>query len=119
MERRPLARRQLLLHYIPFFGKPGFSISQPSHPAQTNVYKQSDFGKLAGYRAHTRSVDADSFQLIDICKQTDIQISGFDTVFLRGNVQGDVGTIVQGYLQKGYNWATAEMMAREFFRYES
>ncbi len=38
------------------------------------------------------SVDADSFQLIDICKQTDIQISGFDTVFLRGNVQGDVGT---------------------------
>ena len=33
---------------------------------------------------------ADSFQLIDICKQTDIQISGFDTVFLRGNVQGDV-----------------------------
>ena len=39
------------------------------------------------------SVDADSFQLIDICKQTDIQISGFDTVFLRGNVQGDVGTL--------------------------
>lgn len=37
------------------------------------------------------SVDTDSFQLIDICKQTDIQISGFDTVFLRGNVQGDVG----------------------------
>ena len=31
------------------------------------------------------SVDTDSFQLIDICKQTDIQISGFDTVFLRGN----------------------------------
>lgn len=29
------------------------------------------------------------------------------------------GTIVQGYLKKGYNWATAEMMVREFFRYES
>ena len=29
------------------------------------------------------------------------------------------GTIVQGCLKKGYNWATAEMMAREFFRYES
>ena len=29
------------------------------------------------------------------------------------------GTIVQGYLKKGYNRATAEMMAREFFRYES
>lgn len=28
-------------------------------------------------------------------------------------------TIVQGYLKKGYNRATAEMMAREFFRYES
>ena len=27
--------------------------------------------------------------------------------------------IVQGYLKKGYNRATAEMMAREFFRYES
>ena len=29
------------------------------------------------------------------------------------------GTIVQGYLKKGYNRVTAEMMAREFFRYES
>ncbi|WP_458009129.1 DUF6061 family protein [Jutongia sp. SJQ-6] len=29
------------------------------------------------------------------------------------------GTIVQGYLKKGYNRATVEMMAREFFRYES
>lgn len=26
---------------------------------------------------------------------------------------------VQGYLKKGYNRATAKMMAREFFRYES
>ena len=34
-------------------------------------------------------------------------------------VKGMVGTIVQGYLKKGYNRATAEMMAREFFRYES
>jgi len=32
---------------------------------------------------------------------------------------GMFGTIVQGYLKKGYNRATAEMMAREFFRYES
>lgn len=30
-----------------------------------------------------------------------------------------LGTIVQGYLKKGYNRATEEMMAREFFRYES
>lgn len=29
------------------------------------------------------------------------------------------GTIVQGYLKNGYNRVTAEMMAREFFRYES
>jgi hypothetical protein len=29
------------------------------------------------------------------------------------------GTIVQGYLKKGYNKATAEMMVRDFFRYES
>lgn len=29
------------------------------------------------------------------------------------------GTIVQGHLKKGYNRATAEMMAREFFKYES
>lgn len=28
------------------------------------------------------------------------------------------GNIVQGYLKKGYNLATAKMMAREFFRYE-
>ena len=34
-------------------------------------------------------------------------------------VKGMFGTIVQGYLKKGYNQATAEMMAREFFRYES
>lgn len=34
-------------------------------------------------------------------------------------VKGVLGTIVQGYLKKGYNWVTAEMMAREFFRYES
>ena len=34
-------------------------------------------------------------------------------------VKGMVGTIVQGYLKKEYNRATAEMMAREFFRYES
>ena len=34
-------------------------------------------------------------------------------------VKGMFGTIVQGYLKKGYNRATAEMMAREFFRYES
>lgn len=27
--------------------------------------------------------------------------------------------IVQGYLKNGYNRVTAEMMAREFFRYES
>ena len=30
-------------------------------------------------------------------------------------VKGMFGTIVQGYLKKGYNRATAEMMAREFF----
>ena len=29
------------------------------------------------------------------------------------------GTIVQGYLKKGYNRATAEMVARELFGYES
>ena len=29
------------------------------------------------------------------------------------------GTYVHGYLKKGYNRATAEMMARKFFRYES
>ena len=34
-------------------------------------------------------------------------------------VKGMFGTIVQGYLKKGYNRATAGMMAREFFRYES
>lgn len=34
-------------------------------------------------------------------------------------VKGMFGTIVQGYLKKGYNRATAEMMAREFFSYES
>lgn len=34
-------------------------------------------------------------------------------------VKGMFGTIVQGYLKKGYNRATAEMMARDFFRYES
>lgn len=34
-------------------------------------------------------------------------------------VKGMFGTIVHGYLKKGYNRATAEMMAREFFRYES
>ena len=34
-------------------------------------------------------------------------------------VKGMFGTIVQGYLKKGYNRATAEIMAREFFRYES
>lgn len=37
-------------------------------------------------------------------------------------VKGDdwiIGTIVQGYLKKGDNRATAEMMVREFFRHES
>ena len=34
-------------------------------------------------------------------------------------VKGMFGSIEQGYLKKGYNRATAEMMAREFFRYES
>ena len=34
-------------------------------------------------------------------------------------VKGMFGTIVQGYLKNGYNKVTAEMMAREFFRYES
>ena len=34
-------------------------------------------------------------------------------------VKGMFGTIVQGYLKKGYNRATVEIMAREFFRYES
>ena len=34
-------------------------------------------------------------------------------------VKGMFGTIVQGYLKKGDNRATAEMMAREFFSYES
>ena len=34
-------------------------------------------------------------------------------------VKGMFGMIVQGYLKKGYNRATADMMAREFFRYES
>lgn len=34
-------------------------------------------------------------------------------------IKGMFGTIVQGYLKKEYNRATAEMMAREFFRYES
>ena len=34
-------------------------------------------------------------------------------------VKGMFGTIVQGYLKKGYNRATAEMMFMEFFRYES
>lgn len=29
------------------------------------------------------------------------------------------GTIVQGYLKKGYNKTMAEALAREFFRYES
>lgn len=36
-----------------------------------------------------------------------------------GMVKGMFGTIVQGYLKNGYNRVTAEMMAREFFRYES
>ena len=34
-------------------------------------------------------------------------------------VKGMFGTIVQGYPKNGYNRVTAEMMAREFFRYES
>lgn len=34
-------------------------------------------------------------------------------------VKGMFGTIVHGYLKKGYNRDTAEMMGREFFRYES
>ena len=34
-------------------------------------------------------------------------------------VKGMFGTIVQGYLKKGDNRATAEMMAREFFSYGS
>ena len=34
-------------------------------------------------------------------------------------VKGMFGAIVQGYLKKGYNRATAEMMDREFFRHES
>lgn len=34
-------------------------------------------------------------------------------------VKGMFETIVQGYLEKGYNRATAEMMARKFFRCES
>lgn len=34
-------------------------------------------------------------------------------------VKGMFGTIVQGYLKKEYNRVTAEMMVREFFRYES
>lgn len=33
-------------------------------------------------------------------------------------VKGMFGTIAQGYLKKGYNRTTAEMMAGEFFRYE-
>ena len=33
--------------------------------------------------------------------------------------KGMFGTIVQGYLKKGYNRSTAEMIARECFRYES
>ena len=36
-----------------------------------------------------------------------------------GMVKGMFGTIVQGYLKKGYNQAAAEMMAREFYSYES
>ncbi len=34
-------------------------------------------------------------------------------------VKGMFGTIVQGYLKKGYNRTMAEIMAREFFEYES
>lgn len=34
-------------------------------------------------------------------------------------VKSMFGMIVQGYLKKGYNRATAEMMAREFIRYKS
>ena len=34
-------------------------------------------------------------------------------------VKGMFGTIVHGYLKKGYNRATAKMLARECFRYES
>ena len=34
-------------------------------------------------------------------------------------VKGMFGTIVQGDLKKGDNRATAEMMVREFFSYES
>ena len=35
------------------------------------------------------------------------------------DIEGMFGMIVQGYLKKAYNRATAEMMAREFFSYES
>ena len=34
-------------------------------------------------------------------------------------VKGMFGTIVHGCLKKGYNRDTAEMMGKEFFRYES
>lgn len=34
-------------------------------------------------------------------------------------VKGMFGTIVQGYLKRGYNKAIAEALTREFFRYES
>lgn len=34
-------------------------------------------------------------------------------------VKGMFGPIAQGYFKKWYNRATAEMMAREFFKYES
>ena len=34
-------------------------------------------------------------------------------------VKGLLGTIVQGYLKKGDNRATMEMMTKKFFRYES
>lgn len=34
-------------------------------------------------------------------------------------VKSMFGTIVQGYLNQGYNKAMAEALAREFFRYES
>lgn len=40
-------------------------------------------------------------------------------MILRHMVKGMFGTIVPGYLKKGDNRATAEMMAKEFFWYES
>lgn len=34
-------------------------------------------------------------------------------------VKGMFSTIVQGHLKQGYNKVMAEVLAREFFRYES